>query len=102
MGRGIVSLGCDPSLIVRTKGNAFTIQDNGKRRDGVRWTVRLSVLKEILAKYRPVPADGLPPFTGGAVGFIGYDMVRYFEKLPDRTTDDLDVPDSLFVITDTL
>jgi anthranilate synthase component I len=36
------------------------------------------------------------------VGFIGYDMVRYFENLPDQTTDDLDVPDSLFVVTDTL
>ncbi len=94
-------LGCDPSLIVRTKGNTFTIHDHGKEETG-EVECPLSVIKEILAKYRPVPAEGLPPFTGGAVGFIGYDMVRYFEKLPDQTTDDLDVPDSLFVITDTL
>jgi anthranilate synthase component 1 len=94
-------LGCDPSLIVRTKGGTFTIQDNGKEQTG-EVDCPLSVIKEILAKYSPVPEKGLPPFTGGAVGFIGYDMVRYFEKLPDQTTDDLDVPDSLFVITDTL
>ncbi len=96
-------LGCDPSLIVRTKGNAFTIQDHGKEETGqVTGESPLSVIKKILAKYRPVPAEDLPRFTGGAVGFIGYDMVRYFENLPDQTTDDLDIPDSLFVITDTL
>jgi len=96
-------LGCDPSLIVRTKGNKFTIQDHGKEETGqVTGDSPLSIIKKILAKYRPVPAEDLPRFTGGAVGFIGYDMVRYFEKLPDQTTDDLDIPDSLFVITDTL
>ena len=94
-------LGCDPSMIVRTKGNVFTIQDHGKEETG-QVENPLSVIKEVLAKYRPVAEEGLPRFTGGAVGFIGYDMVRYFEKLPDQTTDDLDIPDSLFVITDTL
>jgi len=96
-------LGCDPSLIVRTKGNTFSIQDNGREETGqVEGENPLSVIKKILAKYKPVSMEGLPRFTGGAVGFIGYDMVRYFEGLPDQTTDDLDVPDSLFVITDTL
>jgi anthranilate synthase component I len=96
-------LGCDPTLIVRTKGNQFTIVDHGKEETGqVSDECPLSVIKNILAKYRPVQAEDLPRFTGGAVGFIGYDMVRYFENLPDQCTDDLDVPDSLFVITDTL
>ena len=96
-------LGCDPSLIVRTKGNTFSIHNNGREETGqVDGENPLSVIKEILSKYKPVPVDGLPRFTGGAVGFIGYDMVRYFEDLPDRTNDDLNVPDSLFVITDTL
>jgi anthranilate synthase component 1 len=96
-------LGCDPTLIVRTKGNQFTIVDHGKEETGqVVDECPLSVIKNILAKYRPVQAEDLPRFTGGAVGFIGYDMVRYFENLPDQCEDDLDVPDSLFVITDTL
>ena len=96
-------LGCDPSLIVRTKGNTFSIQDNGREETGqVEGDNPLAVIKKILAKYKPVSVEGLPRFTGGAVGFIGYDMVRYFENLPDQTTDDLDVPDSLFVVTDTL
>lgn len=96
-------LGCDPTLIVSTKGNTFSIQDNGREETGqVEGENPLAVIKRILAKYKPVPVGGLPRFTGGAVGFIGYDMVRYFENLPDQTEDDLDVPDSLFVITDTL
>ncbi|GJL78408.1 MAG: anthranilate synthase component I [Nitrospinaceae bacterium] len=96
-------LGCDPSLIVRTKGNTFSIQNNGRQEAGqVEGDNPLSVIKKILAKYRPVPTAGLPRFAGGAVGFVGYDMVRFFEGLPDSTEDDLDVPDSLFVITDTL
>ena len=62
----------------------------------------LSVIKEILARYNPVTVPGLPRFSGGAVGFISYDMVRYFEKLPEYTLDDLNVPDSQFIITDTM
>lgn len=96
-------LGCDPSLIVRTKGGVFSVRDNGGEKTGqVEGENPLSVIKGILAKYRPVRTEGLPRFAGGAVGFIGYDMVRFFEDLPDQTEDDLDVPDSLFVVTDTL
>ncbi len=96
-------LGCDPSLIVSTKGNTVTIQNNGKQEtETLVGKNPLTAVKEILEKYKPVTQEGLPRFSGGAVGFIGYDMVRYFEGLPEQTEDDLDVPDSLFVITDTL
>jgi anthranilate synthase component 1 len=44
----------------------------------------------------------LPRFYGGAVGFFSYDMVRFFEDLPDTTPDDLDTPDSCFIITKTI
>ncbi|MFQ5449047.1 MAG: anthranilate synthase component I [Nitrospinaceae bacterium] len=96
-------LGCDPTLIVSTKGGTMTIKNNGKveKRSIVGGNPILGI-KEILEQYQPVAVEGLPRFAGGAVGFIGYDMVRYFERLPDRTEDDLGVPDSLFVITDTL
>jgi len=61
----------------------------------------LEALKALLSEYKFVPVEGLPKFCGGAVGFIGYDAVRFFEKLPDRTTDDLALPDSMLVLTDT-
>ena len=96
-------LGCDPSIVVSTKGRTLTIIENGKREQReIKSGSPLSAVKEVLARYQPVPSAGLPRFSGGAVGFISYDMVRFFEELPEQTIDDLDVPDSQFVITDTM
>jgi len=96
-------LGCGPSIIIETKGSTVTVRNNGvEQKKNVEGAIPLSVLKEILSQYQPVDMPGLPRFSGGAVGFISYDMVRYFENLPDQTEDDLDIPDSIFVITDTL
>ncbi|MBT5471851.1 MAG: anthranilate synthase component I, partial [Nitrospina sp.] len=96
-------LGCDPAVVVSSKGNKITIDENGKRQEKpVGSGTPLSAIKDILARYNPVSVPGLPRFYGGAVGFISYDMVRFFEKLPEDTVDDLDVPDSQFMITDTM
>ena len=48
----------------------------------------------------PAEVDGLPRFWGGAVGYFGYDIVRWIERLPDSPADDLELPDGLFVFTD--
>src|SRR5581483_10300751 len=48
----------------------------------------LDRLRELMAGYQPVPVPGLPPFVGGAVGYLGYDTVRYLEELPARPKDD--------------
>ncbi|MBC8287198.1 MAG: anthranilate synthase component I [Nitrospinae bacterium] len=96
-------LGCDPSVVVSTKGRTLTLIENGKTEQReIKSGSPLSAVKEILARYQPVPSVGLPRFSGGAVGFVSYDMVRFFEDLPEETVDDLDVPDSQFVITDTM
>ncbi len=96
-------LGCDPTRIVSAKGTTVTVEnrDTGEKREFQKEDP-LAAVKEILAEYRPVDVDGLPRFSGGAVGFVGYDTVRFFEGLPEQTVDDLDCPDVLFVITDTL
>lgn len=96
-------LGCDPKIIISLKGNKVTVENNGHTEtreitDGSSMTG----LKDILAEYEPVEVAGLPRFSGGAVGFIGYDMVRSFEELPQDTEDDLNVPDARFIITDNL
>jgi anthranilate synthase component I len=96
-------LGCDPSVVVTTKGRDLTVIRNGKSEQSkIESGSPLSAVKEILARYQPVQSAGLPRFSGGAVGFVSYDMVRFFEDLPEETVDDLDVPDSQFVITDTM
>jgi len=48
----------------------------------------------------PAPVPGLPRFWGGAVGFFGYDVVRYIERLPEPPPDDLGLPEGLFLFTD--
>ncbi|MGE5759924.1 MAG: anthranilate synthase component I family protein, partial [Gemmatimonadota bacterium] len=50
----------------------------------------------------PVPVPGLPPFSGGAVGYLGYDLVRSIERLPAPPPDSLDLPDALVMIADSL
>ncbi|MBK5219043.1 MAG: anthranilate synthase component I [Thermoleophilia bacterium] len=55
-----------------------------------------------LAAYKPAPVEGLPPFTGGAVGFFGYDLVRTVEPLGEPNPDPLGLPDMALMITDAM
>jgi anthranilate synthase component I len=94
-------LGGEPSIIFHSKGSRVEIIRNGHSEVQER-VDPLDALKQLMSEYHPVEVEGLPRFFGGAVGFLTYDMVRFFERLPDRTVDDLNVPDSMFMITDTI
>jgi anthranilate synthase component 1 len=59
-------------------------------------------VQEILAQRQVVKVAGLPRFFGGAVGYLSYDMVRHFEKLPECSQDELSLPECVFVFTDTM
>jgi len=52
--------------------------------------------------YHPVLHDDLPRFSGGAVGYLSYDVVRSFERIPEQLQQDIDLYDCSFMITDTL
>ncbi len=95
-------LGSDPRLIYRVRGEDVLIEENGSVRSFKHQGEPLRVLKDLLDGYRPVPVDGLPRFYGGAVGFLGYEMVRFFERLPAQTQDDLQTDEAIFLITDSL
>jgi anthranilate synthase component 1 len=61
----------------------------------------LQALAETVAALRTPPLAGLPPLTGGMVGFVGWDAVRRWERLPDTTADELRVPElSMCLATD--
>jgi len=62
----------------------------------------LAALREILAPYRPVQLPELPRFFGGAVGYLGYDMVRFIERLPDANPREIGAPDACFLLTESL
>jgi anthranilate synthase component 1 len=60
----------------------------------------LAELEKLLAGFRAVHLPGLPRFCGGAVGYAGYDTVRYTEKLPNAPEDDRRLPDLSFAFYD--
>ncbi|MDF0673910.1 MAG: anthranilate synthase component I [Nitrospira sp.] len=62
----------------------------------------LDRLREIMETYRTVTVPDLPRFVGGAVGYLGYDIVKTFEDLPSRRKDHLDPPEFAFLLTETL
>ena len=95
-------LGSNPSLVVRARGDRVEVlQGQGvERLDDVRDP--FTALQRILAQHRAVAVPGLPRFTGGLVGYLGYDTVRHLERLPATATADLGFPDAVFLLTDTL
>ncbi len=95
-------LGSRPEVIVRSSGRTVEIVRHGRTERRSFQRDPLEVLGDVLSSYRPVPDPGLPRFHGGGVGFLGYDIVRFFERVPDRPKPGLDTPDLFFMITDTL
>lgn len=95
-------LGSDPSLILSSKGKKIILKENGRIRSFNAQTDPIEELKNVLNRYKFVKVRGLPRFCGGLVGFFGYDMVRFVEEIPDKNPDDLGLPDSVFMLTDTL
>ena len=97
-------LGSDPHLVFRSKGQRATISENGETREIVLSEGRdpLHVLQEIMEAVQFVDFGDLPRFVGGAVGYIGYDWVRFLEPIGKSTSDDRNVDDVHLLLTDTL
>ena len=94
-------LGRDPSVIFEARGQQVTIR-RGSQVTKIETTNPLEELKNLIREFVPVSDPTLPPFAGGAVGYIAYDAVRHLENLPETNPDDLGVPDMLFMFTDTI
>jgi len=63
----------------------------------------LTPVQEEMDQYMLVPIEGLPGFHGGAVGYLAYDTIRYFEpRVPEMPADPVGVPESVFMFCDTL
>ena len=94
-------MGTEPSVVFRSKGRSIEIM----RADGETEALTgdpILALRDLLSCYRPVSCDDLPRFHGGAVGYFGYDMVRFIEDIPDTSPDELDLWDSIYMIMDTV
>lgn len=100
-------LSCDPELVLTTKHKNAKIEryKNRKLISEKKLEVKktpLTFVRDILKEYKFVNIEGLPRFCGGMVGYIGYDTVRFFERLPQKTKDDLNLPDVVLVLAKNL
>ena len=92
-------IGFDPLVTFESRGDEVCVV---RKRDGVQTEERsranpLHAIKALVEQLQAAEVEGLPKFCGGAVGFLGYDMVRFMEDLPDNRPL-LDMPDSAFMV----
>jgi len=102
-------IGVTPRAILSCKDGTVSVTwhdvDGGGEPRTASWTTAdpTAALHEVMSEWKPVDAGpGLPRFWGGAVGWIGYDVVRSFESLPAFAPDDLGIPELCMVLTDTV
>src|SRR5262245_54216316 len=86
-------LGTEPIRVLRVRGHDVEVEEADGSRTGGTTDDPLGELKRLLGSHRVVSVPGLPRFVGGAVGYLGYDTVRAFERLPVAAEDDLALPD---------
>lgn len=93
-------IGTDPFLLVRSKNGTTEVQA-GKERTVIH-EKPIEALKAYLRAYSSPSLPDMPRFTGGAVGFFGYDLLQYYERLPKHRRDDLQMDDIRFMFCDQL
>lgn len=97
-------LGARPRVVLRTKGNSarkFT-RSGEQRLEIPEGKDPLHLLEEELKPFEMANEPGLPKFFGGAVGMLGYDLVRYFEKITENAEDDLNIDDLAMMIPESV
>ena len=93
-------LGTRPHMLLHCKDGKVWVEENGERREED--VPPLVAMRRHAGRFLPVKVDDLPPFSGGAVGFMGYGAIHWFEKLPDRHTDETGVDDAIMAFFATL
>ena len=94
-------LGTRPSLIFRAHRNKVEIIGNGTSKAMVSDSP-LKLLEELLRGCQPVTVSGVPPFFGGALGYVSYNAVEQFHEIPNGKKDPLEMPEIFFLFVQTL
>ncbi len=92
-------LAAGPFMHLQARGNTVT-EIRGDRRVEFESDDPITELRDRLRQVRAARLAELPPFEGGAVGYAGYDIVRYTEHLPNAPSDDRGLPDLAFAFYD--
>ena len=108
-------VGCNPRGMIRQVGDTVEWIEGSQVRETYKVVGRggaksegqvcdgLEVVEKVLANYKPVDVDGLPRFTGGALGFVGHEFIHDIEPVvPRPPEDELGTPTICFIIADQL
>ncbi|MCM3786520.1 anthranilate synthase component I family protein [Neobacillus mesonae] len=95
-------LGLEPESVITGKGSKakieqLTMQTGDEQFTKVMEGAPLPILEEWLSPYKAPQVDGIPPFSGGIVGYLSYDIARSLEKLPNIAKDDPELPDYMWM-----
>ncbi len=95
-------IGAKPRMVFSSKGKTVSVEERGASKTYDVADSPVEELRRIMRQFTTVPVPALPRFSGGAVGYFSYDAIQFFEDLPQRNDDDLELPELYFVLTDTL
>jgi anthranilate synthase component 1 len=96
-------MGAHPRAVITARGKTVTILEKGETRQFETASNPLRDLEDYMSAFKPVPSPKLPVFSGGAVGYLAYDMVRFFEPTVSQSPpDSLGLPEMVYMLADTL
>ena len=96
-------VGADPRIVIKIYGHELQITELGEERRVETTGDPLDEIRNLMARYQFVSRPELPRFSGGAVGFLGYEAIHFFEpKVPAAERDELQLPEMIFMITGSL
>ena len=90
-------VGANPSEVFRARGRNCALESEGKDTHVEEDQDPIEQLRRLTRRYEPVRIPGLPPLTGGAIGYCAYDMVRLVEDIPASGRDDLNLDDCVMM-----
>jgi len=89
-------MGRNPFMTFRSFGNECTISESGRLPVVVSGNP-VEVLRDLMGRFKSARVPEIPRLSGGAVGYFGYDLIRFYEDLPNPAPDDLKIPESHFL-----
>lgn len=94
-------LGVQPRCVITATASQVTVHQKGQI-ETLHFDNPIEYLRQEVTRFSIADRPELPPLLGGAIGYVGYDVVRYFEDLPNPPLDDRHLPDLAFGLYDEL